>query len=145
MPAPILADWAAQEDAASRADAIAYTTALLPDSGLDTKTLVAIAERAVKFDPASWSYRETLGAALYRAGKHKEAVKELNESMRLRDGGGTNWQSLFRAMAHHRLGDKAKAREWFDKAKLDKDADWQERLIYTRLRQEAATLLGVQP
>ena len=50
-------------------------------------------------------------------------------------------KKLFLAMAYHRLGQAKESCAWFVKAKLDKIAGWQERLIFQRLRQEAASLL----
>lgn len=44
-------------------------------------------------------------------------------------------------MAYHRLGDTAKSCERSDKAKFDDKTIWEQRLLYRRLRQEAAELL----
>jgi tetratricopeptide (TPR) repeat protein len=136
----LLAEEAAGRDALRRADAVVRSAALLLDSGLDAGTLVALAGRAVALDPASAACRETSGAALYRAGKYKEAAEQLEEAVRLTGGDGSNWQKLSLAMAYHHLGQAAKSRERFDKARLDEKASWAQRLLYRRLRQEAEQL-----
>jgi tetratricopeptide (TPR) repeat protein len=144
-PGPLVADLAARHDAARRAWAIVWTATLVPDSGIDPPTLVDLAARAVATDPASAFYHETYGPALYRAGKYKEAVEQLEEAVRLRGGDGSNWQNLFLAMAYHRLGQAAKSREHFDRARLDEKASWEEYLLYRRLRQEAEGLRQSPP
>src|SRR5262249_11079900 len=55
-----------------------------------------------------WRYRN-LGLALYRAGRFEEAIQRLVEGQEEAMG----WPVL--AMAHHRLGQKEKAREWLEK------------------------------
>ena len=128
------------QEAAKRACAIVYTACLLPDADLDPDTLVTLAARAAAVNPPSAAYRETYGAALYRAGRFAEAVKVLEEAVRLTGNDGDNWQNLFLAMAYHKLGQADKSRARFDKAKLDLKAGWEYRLVYRRLRQEAEKL-----
>jgi tetratricopeptide (TPR) repeat protein len=102
---------------------------------------VAFAELAVKAAPNNGKFWNTLGAAHYRAGNWKEAVTALEKSMQLRQGGdGFDW--FFLAMAHWQLGDRDKARQWFDRAVqwLDKYQPRNEEL--GRFRAEAAALLG---
>src|SRR5262249_49043496 len=59
--------------------------------------LLALAELAHRSAPTNQSYLDTLGAALYRAGRWAEAVQ------RLQGEGGTPSRQLFRAMAQYRL------------------------------------------
>ena len=42
----------------------------------------------------------------------------------------------FLALAHHKLGNKDQAREWFAKAVLPKDANWEDAMIDRYLRRE---------
>jgi tetratricopeptide (TPR) repeat protein len=144
-PGRLLADEAARRAAARRAEAIVRSAALLPDSGIDVGNLAALAGRGVALDPASAACRETSGAALYRAGKYKEAVEQLEEARRLTGGDGSNWQKLFLAMAYLHLGRAAESRGWLDRAKLDPKAGWEERLLHRRLRQEAERLTKATP
>jgi tetratricopeptide (TPR) repeat protein len=140
-PGAPLADRAVQQDAAGRAAVIAYTACLLPAAGIDPDSLVTLAGRAAAINPANAGYQMTYGAALYQAGRYAEAVKVLEEAVRLTGNDGNNWQNLFLAMAYHKLGQADKSRARFDNAKLDAKASWEDRLVYRRLRQEAEKLL----
>jgi tetratricopeptide (TPR) repeat protein len=95
---------------------LAWFLATNPEPSLrDAAEAVRRAEKAVKAEPKSGSYRNTLGVAHYRNGDYKGALADLEESMRLRDGGDSfDW--FFVAMTHWHLGDRAKARLWFDRA-----------------------------
>ena len=54
----------------------------------------------------------TLGAVLYRAGRFEEAVRQLKRSVEVHGAGGTPYDALFLAMAHHQLGHADQARRW---------------------------------
>jgi tetratricopeptide (TPR) repeat protein len=57
----------------------------------------------------------TLGAALYRAGRFAEAVRRLDEGIQKRNGESIWADWVFLAMAHHRLGHHDEARRWLDR------------------------------
>jgi WD40 repeat protein/serine/threonine protein kinase len=121
-------------------DNIVRTAVLHQECGGLGDDCLAQARRAVE-SKRDWPHLETLGAAQYRDKQYKEAIDTLNEAVKLHAKGGTNWTKLFLALAHHRNGDKDKAKEWFDKAQPPaKDADWQQRLIDQRLRAEYEAL-----
>jgi tetratricopeptide (TPR) repeat protein len=131
----------------STIDALVWTRVLVPD-GLDTQKaarLVSLAKKNSDQHPDSADYRETYGAALYRAGRYKEAVKQLTQAVEKNRAGATVWQKCFLAMAHHRLGNKAEAREWLQKAvqqiEKTKKPSWDTWLQYSLLRAEAEALL----
>jgi WD40 repeat protein len=114
--------------------------------------VVELAEQLQKNNPDAPT--EVLGAALFRAGRNRDAVARLNEGVEQQKQGGNVWTQLFLAMTHHRLGDSAKAKDWLRQADAqmkkredDKDApiNWQERLRDQKLRQEAADLLNSSP
>jgi WD40 repeat protein len=86
------------------ADAAAYRRAL------------RLAENACRLDPDNGYYLNTLGAALYRAGRFAEAVRRLDEGIQKRNGAGLVADWVFLAMAHHRLGHADQARACFDRA-----------------------------
>ncbi len=75
---------------------------------------VRLAEVAVNGSPEDQkaNYLNTLGAALYRAGRFQEAIHRLEEGIQLRKGtsGPQDW--VFLAMAHHRLGHRDEAHRW---------------------------------
>ena len=98
-------------------------------------------------DPKKADFRDTLGTARYRAGDWKGAIADLEQALRLRkaDDSANSSAGFFLAMASWQVGDKAKAREWFDKSvawmeqgKQKDDADLK------RFRAEAAELLGIK-
>jgi len=96
-----------------------------------------LAKRAVQTDEI---YGITLGIAQFRAGELQPARESLEKAMALRNGGDcADW--FFLAMVHWQLGNKAKAREWYDKAEqlmaTHHHPDW------PRIRSEAADLLGI--
>ena len=78
--------------------------------------------------------------AHYRPGDWKAAIEALNKSRQLRQGGDA-FDFFFLAMAQWHLGEKAKARRWFDQAVqwMDKNAPQNEEL--RRFRAEAGQLL----
>jgi serine/threonine-protein kinase len=123
---------------------LAWALATCPDPKLrDPRQAVELALEAVR-STANGTYYNTLGAALYAAGHWREAIAALQKSMQLRQGGdGYDW--FFLSMAHARLGDKEKARSWYDRAVawMDKHAPHNDELC--RFRADAAKLLDLPP
>ncbi len=112
---------------------------------------VQLAEKAVKLAPNDGNCWNTLGVAHYRAGHWKDAIEGLTKSMELQKGAMESFDTLFLAMARWHLGEKEKARQWYQRAvqwmdknkrALEKDKPHQEEL--RRFRAEAAELLGIQ-
>jgi tetratricopeptide (TPR) repeat protein len=109
----------------------------------DPGRAVALATRAIDFAPREGIFWNTLGATQYRAGDWKAAIAALDKSMELRKGGDSfDW--FYLAMAHWQLGDKEKARTWFDQAVRWKDTHKPADQELRRLRIEAAGLLGIK-
>src|SRR5262249_24593291 len=108
----------------------------------DPRRAVEVARRAVQLEPKQGTYWSTLGVAHYRAGSPKEAVAALEKSVELRNG-GDGFDGLFLAMAHWRLGDRDRARKWYDRAVrgMEKNAPQDDEL--RRFRTEVAELLGL--
>jgi hypothetical protein len=79
-----------------------------------------------------------LGAALYRDGKPAEAIKELDEAVKLHGDGGSLWTRLFLALAHQRLGHTQEVADWQKKA--DKAGPWEEQVIQFQLLGELDTI-----
>src|SRR5262249_34552341 len=80
---------------AKTADLLAFTAALLPDSDIDAKQLVALSRSATETHLVNADYLETLGAALYRAGEYQSAVESLDEAVKHHDQGGSTWMRAF--------------------------------------------------
>lgn len=108
----------------------------------DFELAVRLARRAVGRAPENGYYLGTLGVALYRAGKWREARDTLALSMAAGEGGeACRW--LFAAMADFRLGEEAEARDEFAQATgwLDAHPGDRTRFLDDACR-EAAALLG---
>jgi tetratricopeptide (TPR) repeat protein len=137
--------------AACTADYLAWTRLLVGD-GLDREQLARLeklARFAVDSKPDNGYYRETYGAALYRAGKFKEAIEQLNIAIKKYGEGGSVWQQMFLAMAHHRLNNRKEARDWLTRAVRQIEATRKARkpgrlqqVEWDYLRREAEATLG---
>jgi tetratricopeptide (TPR) repeat protein len=111
---------------------------------------VALAKQAVQLGPREGDNWGTLGTAQYRAGSFQEAVTTLQKAMQLRNGGDSlNW--FFLAMAYWQLGDKDRARLWYDRSvawmekngpSLEQDQSIVEEL--RRIRSEAEEVLELK-
>jgi eukaryotic-like serine/threonine-protein kinase len=104
---------------------------------------IAAANKAMELDPNNPLFPSTLGAAYYRSGDWQAAIAAFEKSMELRNGGDSiEW--FFLAMAHCQLGDKDKARAWFDRAVQWMDKHQPENEELRRFRAEAAELLQIE-
>ena len=133
------------------ANTVAWFCLLSPDSGVDLARVVQVAEQALtrKDSHSPPTYRHdvlnTLGVALYRAGRYQEAVARLGESMQAHANGGDPDDWLFLAMAHWKLGHPSDARLWYARA-----VEWMEKNASKnqdrrRFQAEAAALIGIGP
>jgi serine/threonine protein kinase/Flp pilus assembly protein TadD len=102
---------------------------------------VELAKEAVTLTPKNALYWNTLGVAHYRAGDWKEAIEALTKSMELERGALESFDTFFLAMAHWRLGEKAKARQWYDKAVQWMEKNDPDNGELRRFRAEAGELL----
>ncbi len=145
-------------------------TRLLIAAGLTEKEITRLVElgmSSVNKEPGCAACCEAYGAALYRAGKYREAAAELHTAVTKSGGQGSVWQQTFLAMAHHRLGHDKEARDWLIKAarqidsvkkpgwgsraepyylrrQIDsvKEPGWESRVESYYLRREAEATLG---
>jgi len=123
----------------------AWACTLGPDA-LDDFTLpISFAESALrKAGPTGRTgVLNTLGAILYRAGRFKESIERLKQSMAGNDKGAGNVHDwVFLAMAYHRMGDKTEAQRFL--AQVKKHPPPKESLIGVEiemLRREAQELI----
>jgi tetratricopeptide (TPR) repeat protein len=103
-------------DDARAANNLAWQLATGPPHLRDPAKAVELARLAVEQLPGQWTYHNTLGVALYRAGKPGEAVKHLEESLAHTAAESAAYDLYFLAMCHAKLGDAAKAKDCFDRA-----------------------------
>jgi tetratricopeptide (TPR) repeat protein len=130
----------------------AWPLATNPDAKLrDPARAVELAQKAVDLWPNEPMYWNTLGVAHYGAGHWKEAIEALTKSMELAKGKLESFDTFFLAMAHWRLDEKEKAREWYDRAvqwmeknkdQLQGNKQWPEEL--RRFHAEAEELLEIK-
>ena len=134
-----------------------WAACLAPGAEEVRDSCVRLAEKMVAAAPRSHSHVNTLGAALYRAGRHAAAAARLEEAVYLHGREGTGWDWYFLAMTYQRLGRGAEARQALEKARtwaehavqgtLDDPLtplplSWSQRLELQRLRREAEAVLG---
>jgi tetratricopeptide (TPR) repeat protein len=119
----------------------AWFLATTPEPRLRNAVLaMRLAKKAVEARPQSANFRNTLGVAHYRNGDERAAVAELETAVGLRAGEDCS-DGFFLAMAHWRLGDRDKARTWFDRAVQGMDRHRPDDDELRRFRAEAEALL----
>jgi tetratricopeptide (TPR) repeat protein len=107
------------------------TCALAPDADADFTPLAELAQSIQASNPGFWYELYLLGVAQYRAGQYEQAVRRLRESLAAHpDWAGRALSYPILAMAHHRLGQAAEARQALDAASKALDR-------WTRERYEA--------
>ena len=133
------------------ANTVAWTCSLGPDLVADRETPVRLAEAALAAFPTAQKpiVMNTLGAALYRAGRFEESIHWLEEGIRKRGDESLPQDWAFLAMAHHQLGHRAEALRWLDRfrtyrANENPNAFWDELEIRV-LRNEAESLFLYDP
>ncbi len=136
---------------ASVANSLAWYCVLAPNAVDDPDAPVRFAELAVKRFPAEQKHLalNTLGEALYRAGRFQDAIRRLVEGIKGRKGTEEPADWTFLAMAHHRLGHREETRRWLDKLRnhhpsTDPNRFWDE-LEIRLLRSEAEAVILYDP
>jgi WD40 repeat protein/tetratricopeptide (TPR) repeat protein len=87
-----------------------------PQPRRDPAIAARLAAFAVAFSPGEHASLNTLGVALYRAGRFAQAIESLEQSLEAGKGRFDGFDLFVLAMAHHRLGHGAQARLCFDRA-----------------------------
>jgi tetratricopeptide (TPR) repeat protein len=134
------------------ADQIVGACVLGPEGTVDLGVPVRLAEAAVKgYDGVvnRANAMNRLGAALYRAGRFADAIRQLDEGIRLKGGVSPPHHHAFLALAHHRLGHRDEARRWLDRLReqqpsTDSTQFWNE-LEIRLLRSEAEAVILYDP
>jgi serine/threonine protein kinase/WD40 repeat protein len=106
----------ANPDDANACNSLAWVYLTAPEALRDVKAGLLLAEKAVRLDSANTHYRNTLGVAYYRAGKYREAVEVLRPNLAKQTDKGLALDLYVLAMSHHRLGESARARDYYDLA-----------------------------
>jgi tetratricopeptide (TPR) repeat protein len=92
---------------------VARACALAPDAVADPAALVKAMARVVTAEPTHW-HLFVLGLAHHRAGQWDQAISRFEESIKAKPTWleWTAQNGLGLALAHHRRGDRARARQW---------------------------------
>jgi tetratricopeptide (TPR) repeat protein len=107
----------------SRSNGLAYLCSLGPDSARDLPVTLTMVKRLIETRPQDSEIRNTYGAVLYRCGEIAEAIRQLEEAIRLDGNGGIISDWLFLSMASARTGRADQARRWLDRAEKKVKAD----------------------
>jgi tetratricopeptide (TPR) repeat protein len=147
--ARLLRDFGQAADA-DTAEGVAFLCVLVPQAVDDPALVVQLARKAVNSDPDNGNYRETLGAALYRAGNFEAAVRELNLAVEKGRRGGSVEAKLFLAMAHHQLNHPRAANDWYARAleqvrRQSEPPPWPVQHCWHLLDEEVEALLPAPP
>jgi WD40 repeat protein len=132
-------------DDAELNNCVAWLLAICPDPKLrDAPRAVELARKTVDAAPNGAWYWRTLGMAHHFAGDDNAAVKALTRSLQLRRGGEA-FDYFLLAAAHQKLGNKEKARQWYDRGVAWMAAN---KTPYAAelavLRADAEALLGIE-
>jgi serine/threonine protein kinase len=131
------ADFAGTPDLAAQ-----YLSGTLDPRVQNPEQALPLAQKVVALVPQNYTGWSTLGAVCYRAGRWQEAVDALEKARQLRSG-GEHGALFFLAMAHWQLGEQEEARHWHDQAVQWMDTYKPNDIGLSRLRIEAAALLGI--
>jgi len=97
-------------------NSLAWLLATAPEPFRNPAEAIEHARRAVELDPGDQLSLNTLGVALYRAGKFPESIEALEKSLAAGKGKLAAFDLFFLAMAHHRLGDREADSGCYDRA-----------------------------
>jgi serine/threonine protein kinase/tetratricopeptide (TPR) repeat protein/WD40 repeat protein len=87
-----------------------------PERQRDPPRALELIQRAVEREPDNATFLPTLGVVQYRNARYAEAVGTLEKSLAAGPGRQEAHDLFCLAMCHARLGDPARAREYFDRA-----------------------------
>jgi tetratricopeptide (TPR) repeat protein len=136
----------ANPNAAEPCNGLAWAYLTAPAALRNVEAALPLAEKAVRLAPKTATYRNTLGVAYYRTGRHREAVEVLRANLDKQEDWALAYDLYFLAMSHYRLGETARARDYYDWAvrwvsvQPDLKADQREEL--TLFRAEAEELFA---
>ncbi|HEV3343139.1 MAG TPA: protein kinase [Pirellulales bacterium] len=138
----------ANPNAALACNNLAWAYLAAPKALRNVQAALPLAEKAVRLEPATATYRNTLGVAYYRAGRYREAVEVLRPNLDKQEDWGLAYDLYFLAMSHYRLGETARARDYYDWAvrsvSMQPDLKPEHREELTAFRAEAEELFGSQ-
>jgi WD40 repeat protein/serine/threonine protein kinase len=131
---------------------VAWTCALAPDAVNDWQLPLRLAEQASRGDPENVSFRTTLGAVFYRAGRMDEAIQQLGQTTKMvgkkQEMAARAYAWFFLALAHQQRGHADESRRCLEKAteladqELKSQVPWNRRLTLEWLRRETKAAIA---
>jgi hypothetical protein len=110
---------------------LAWLLLTAPVGFRDSNQALVHAQKANELSANTPLFGNTLGVALYRTGRFREAVSVLEKDLEAGTGSQDAFDLFFLAMAHHQLGDAAKAKEcedrggrWFQERRGKLPSEW---------------------
>jgi hypothetical protein len=138
----------ANPNAAEACNELAWAYLAAPEKLRDVKAALPLAEKAVKLESRAAIYRNTLALAYYRGGRYREAVELLRSNLEKQEEWALAYDLFFLAMSYHRLGETARAHDYYDWAvrwvSMQRDLRPELREELTAFRAEAEELFGSQ-
>jgi serine/threonine protein kinase/WD40 repeat protein len=101
-------------DSPTACNNLAWVYLTAPEPVRDVTAALPLAEKAVRLKAANAIYCNTLGVAYYRAGRYREAIEMLRPNLDKKAGSGLAIDLYFLAMSHHRLGEVARAKDYYE-------------------------------
>jgi serine/threonine protein kinase/WD40 repeat protein len=137
----------ANPDSAEACNRLAWAYLAAPEALRDVEAALPLAEKAARLAPGRANCRNTLGVAYYRAGRYREAVEALRPNVERQRDKELAYDLYFLAMSYHRLGEPARARDYYDWAvRWDQAQQGLDTALLgelTAIRAEAEELLGI--
>jgi len=137
----------ANPNAAQACNELAWAYLAAPEALRDVAAALPLAEKAVRLASRAATYRNTLGVAYYRADRYREAVEVLRPNVEKQEDWALAYDLYFLAMSHHRLGETARARDYYDWAvrwvQVQRNLKPENLDELSAFRAEAEELLGI--
>jgi WD40 repeat protein len=137
----------AHPDAAHPLNLLAWEYLTAPGALRDATAALPLARKAVQMAPENAYFVNTLGVAYYRTGRYREAVETLRPNLDRQRDAHLGFDLYFLAMSHHRLGEAARARDYYAWAvrwaPMQRDLGSSHLEELAAFRAEAEDLLGI--
>jgi eukaryotic-like serine/threonine-protein kinase len=138
----------ANPDSPEACNTLAWALLAAPEAVRDVQAALPLAEKAVRLAADYPEFRNTLALAYYRAGRYREAVEILRPNLESQRAAALAFDLYFLAMSHQRLGESARARDYYDWAvnwtRVQQGLGPEELERLNAVRTEAEDLLGIE-